>query len=64
MLFETCYHNFTDSSLYESEVRTCTVGRLDEYCGEVVENMYCLGTAIKRIMKAAGVLRDAKMRLK
>jgi hypothetical protein len=40
------------------------VGRLDEYCGEVVENMYCLGTAIKRIMKAAGVLRDAKMRLK
>jgi hypothetical protein len=35
MLFETCYHNFTDSSLYESEVRTCTVGRLDEYCGEV-----------------------------
>jgi len=35
MLFETCYHNFTDSSLYDSEVRTCTVGRLDEYCGEV-----------------------------
>jgi hypothetical protein len=35
MLFETCYHNFTDASLYESEVRTCTLGTLDEYCGEV-----------------------------